>query len=152
VGRTTTTAPGQLAPAPGPVVKATGAGERLVEGPTKTGRSRGVDLEAGTVAALRACRAARGGLALDLVRDPAFVLSNLDGSHRHPERFSRRFAGQVAQARKALGEERLPVIRLHHLRHTHAALADLGHEGERPTLTTPMKHRVGRRLRWASRL
>src|ERR671933_2543383 len=85
------------------VVKDKGAGERLVEGPTKTGRSRVVDLDAGTVAALRAYRAARGGLALDLVRDPALVLSDLDGTHRHPERFSRRFADQVAQARGAGG-------------------------------------------------
>ncbi len=125
------------------VVKAKGAGERLVEGPTKTGRSRVVDLDSGTVAALRAYRAARGLLALDLVRDSALMLSSLDGTHRHPERFSRRFAGQVAQARKALGEERLPVIRLHDLRHTHATLllADgvpvevvserLGHESQR---------------------
>jgi len=104
------------------VVKAKGAGERLVEGPTKTGRSRVVDLDAGTVAALRAYRSARGGLSLDLVRDAALVLSNLDGTHGHPERFSRRFAGQVARARKALGVERLPVIRLHDLRHTHATL------------------------------
>jgi integrase len=104
------------------VVKAKGAGERLVEGPTKTGRSRVVDLDAGTIAALRSYRAARGGLALDLMRDSALVLSNLDGTHRHPERFSRRFAGQVAQARKALGEDLLPVIRLHDLRHTHATL------------------------------
>jgi integrase len=50
------------------------------------------------------------------------VLSNLDGTHRHPERFSRRFVGQVVQARKALDEERLSVIRLHDLRHTHATL------------------------------
>ncbi len=33
-----------------------------------------------------------------------------------------RFSGQVVQARKALGEERPPVIRLHDLRHTHATL------------------------------
>ena len=50
------------------------------------------------------------------------VLSNLDGSYRHPERFSRRFVGQVFRARKALGEEQLPVILLHDLRHTHATL------------------------------
>ena len=61
-------------------------------------------------------------LALDLVRDSALVLSNLDGTHRHPERFSRRFVGQVLQARKTLGEDQLPVIRLHDLRHTHATL------------------------------
>jgi integrase len=104
------------------VVKAKGAGGQVAEGPTKTSRSRVVDLDAGTAAALRAYQAGRGLLALDLVRDSALVLSNLDGTHRHPERFSRRFAGQVAQARKELGEERLPVIRLHDLRHTHATL------------------------------
>jgi integrase len=56
------------------------------------------------------------------VRDSALVLSHLDGTHRHPERFSRRFVGQVTQARKALEEDGLPVIRLHDLRHTHATL------------------------------
>jgi integrase len=104
------------------VVKDKGAGERLVEGPTKTGQSRVVDLDARTVAALRAHRAVRGALTLDLVRDSALVLSILNGTHRHPERFSRRFAGQIVQARKALGEDLLPVIRLHDLRHTHATL------------------------------
>jgi integrase len=44
------------------------------------------------------------------------------GRHRHPERFSRQFLDHVRQARKALGEELLPVIRLHDLRHTHATL------------------------------
>jgi integrase len=56
------------------------------------------------------------------VRVPALVLSNLDGTHQHPERFSRRFFGQVAQAREARGEDQLPLIRLHDLRHTHATL------------------------------
>ncbi len=104
------------------VVTTKGAGHQLVEGPTKTGQSRVVDLDLGTVAALRSYRAARGVLTLDLARDSALVLSELDGRHRHPERFSRRFAGQPARARKALGEEQLPVIRLHDLRHTHATL------------------------------
>jgi integrase len=85
------------------VVKAKGASGRLVEGPTKTGQSRVVDLDAGTVAALRAYRAARGLVTLDLVRDSVLVLSELDGTHRHPQRFSRRFAAQVTRARKALG-------------------------------------------------
>ncbi len=56
------------------------------------------------------------------MRDTALGLGDLDGTHRYPERFSRRFAGQVVQARTALGEEQLPVIRLHDLRHTHATL------------------------------
>ena len=89
-------------------VKHKGAGEELVEGPTKTGQSRVVDLDAGTVAALRAYRTARGGVSPDLVRNTAVVLSNLDGTHRHPERFSRRFTAQVARARKVLGEDQLP--------------------------------------------
>lgn len=66
------------------VVKNKGAGEQLTEGPTKTGQSRVIDLDAGTVAALRAYRATRGSLALELVRDPALVLGDLDGTHRHP--------------------------------------------------------------------
>jgi integrase len=74
------------------------------------------------LAAFRGCRAARGRLTLDLVRDSALVLSNLDCTHEHPERFFRRSAGQILQARKALGEDRLPVIRLHDPRHTHTTL------------------------------
>jgi integrase len=104
------------------VVKTKGAGQQLVEGPTKTGQSRVVDLDAGTVAALRAYRTARNEVAGDLVRDGALVLSNLDGSPGHPERFSRRFVTQLARARQALGGEQLPAIRLHDLRHTHASL------------------------------
>src|SRR3954469_2927257 len=104
------------------VVKDQGKGEQLVEGTTKTGQSRVVDLDAGTVAALRAYRAVRGSIALNLVRDTALVLGTLDGRHRHPERFSRQFVDHVRQGRKAVGEELLPVIRLHDLRHTHATL------------------------------
>ncbi|HYX93526.1 MAG TPA: site-specific integrase [Geodermatophilus sp.] len=104
------------------VVKTKGQGEELVEGATKTGQSRVVDLDAGTVAALRGYRAVRGSAALDVVRDTALVHCNLEDTPRHPEQFSRRFLGHVVQARKTLGEERLPVIRLHDLRHTHATL------------------------------
>ncbi|MFQ1002606.1 tyrosine-type recombinase/integrase [Modestobacter sp. SSW1-42] len=104
------------------IVNTKGSGEQVIEGPTKTGRSRVIDLDSGTISALRAYRATRGLLALDLVRDSALVLGDLDGSHRHPERFSRRFNAYVAHARKALGPDQLPAIRLHDLRHTHATL------------------------------
>jgi integrase len=104
------------------VVKTKGAGQQLVEGSTKTGQSRVVDLDAGTVAALGAYRAAREVVAGELVRDGALVLSNLDGTPRHPERFSRQFVAHLARARQALGGEQLPTIRLHDLRHTHASL------------------------------
>ena len=56
-----------------------------------------VHIDADTVAALRVYRATRGSLTHELVRDAALVLGNLDGTHRHPERYARRFAGQVAQ-------------------------------------------------------
>jgi hypothetical protein len=52
--------------------------------------------------------------------DAALDLGTLDGAHRHPGRYSRRFVDQVVKARKVLGEDRLPRIRLHDLRHTHA--------------------------------
>lgn len=103
-------------------VKTKGAGEQLVEGPTKTGQARVVDIDSDTVAALRGYRATRGSLSIELVRNDALVLGALDGTHRHPERYSRRFVEQVVQARKALGEDQLPRIRLHDLRHTHATL------------------------------
>jgi integrase len=94
----------------------------FIEGPTETGQARVVDIDTDTVAALRAYRATRAGLAAGLVRDSALVLGTLDGTHRHPEGYSRRFVEQVAQARRALGEEQLPRIRLHDLRRTHATL------------------------------
>lgn len=104
------------------LVKTHGVGEQIVEGATKSGHARVVDLDAGTVAALRAYRAARGGVALGLIRDDALVLGAVDGRYRHPERFSRAFRRQIEQCRRALGDDALPTCRLHDLRHTHASL------------------------------
>jgi integrase len=73
------------------VVRTKGVGEQLIGGPTKIGQSRVVDLDAGTVAALRLSGSPRPGCPRPL-RDSALVLSELDGTHRLPERFSRRFA------------------------------------------------------------
>lgn len=72
-----------------------GCREELLDGPTKTGQARVVDLDAGTVAGLRAYRTARRRLALDVVRDTAVVLSSLDGTHRHPER-ARKTLGRIS--------------------------------------------------------
>jgi integrase len=52
----------------------------------------------------------------------ALVLGDHEGRHRHPERFSRLFAEQLARCRRDLGDDELPAIRLHDLRHTHATL------------------------------
>lgn len=104
------------------VAKSKGAGQQLVEGPTKTGQARVIDIDTDTVAAVRAYRATRELLSPDLVKASGLVLGTLKGAHRHPERYSRRFVEQVAQARRALGEDQIPKIRLHDLRHTHATL------------------------------
>jgi len=61
-------------------------------------------------------------LALMLARDGAYVLADIEGKLRHPERLSKRFVAAVIAARKSLGEDQLPTIRLHDLRHTHATL------------------------------
>jgi len=104
------------------VIKHKGAGEEIIVGPPKSGRPRTIDLDPGTLAALKAHKAAMGTLSLALAREDTYVLANLDGSVRHPERFSRKFVAAVIAARAALGEDVLSTIRLHDLRHTHATL------------------------------
>ena len=104
-------------------MKQKGAGEELVEGSTKTGSARVVDVDEDTLAALKAHRTARGALFLSRIRDEALVLGRLDtGGYRHPDRFSRRFVEQVKQAQRDLGADAVPTIRLHDLRHTQATL------------------------------
>jgi len=104
------------------LVKRKGAGEELIIGPPKSGKARTIDVDPGTLAALKAHKAAQGTLSLALARDDAYVLPNLDGSVRHPERFSRKFVAALIAARRALGRDQLSTIRLHDLRHTHASL------------------------------
>jgi integrase len=100
------------------------AGQRaeVVEGVTKSGKPRVIDLDAATVAVIRAHRATRGSLALQLARDDALVFGDLEGSHRNPEHVSRQFARDIARCREARGTDALPVIRLHDLRHAHATI------------------------------
>ncbi len=104
------------------VIRVKGEGATVKEGPTKTNKPRIVDLDAGTVTVLRAWRRERGSMALQLARDDALVFGDHEGTYRHPERFSRLFSEAARRARRDLGEEALPVIRLHDLRHTHATL------------------------------
>jgi integrase len=104
------------------VVRVKGEGAGVVEGDTKSGKPRVIDLDAATVAVLRAHRRERGAMALQLARDDALVFGDQEGRHLHPERFTRTFHGELARCRKAIGAEALPVIRLHDLRHTHATL------------------------------
>ncbi len=100
---------------------------QIAEGTTKTGRGRVVDLDPETVEVLRAHRLARGALALQLVRADAPVFANEEGRLIDPDKFSRRFIYSVAACSSKLGTDdqgvaRVPAIRLHDLRHTHASL------------------------------
>ncbi len=96
------------------------AGGEPVWSDPKTDRGRRlVHLDAGSVAKLRAHRAAQSQERLQL--GPGYAQHDLvfampDGRPMHPERFSREFAQTVARSA-------LPVIRLHDLRHTWATLA-----------------------------
>jgi len=104
------------------MVRVAGMGAEMVEDDTKAGKPRAIDLDAGTVAVLRAHRKERGSMALQLARDDALVFGNIEGRHRNGELVSRQFARDAARCRKAIGEDTLPPIRLHDLRHTYATL------------------------------
>jgi len=59
---------------------------------------------------------------LQLARDDALVFGDHEGRYLHPERFTRTFRPEVVRCRKTIGDEAVPEIRLHDLRHTHATL------------------------------
>jgi integrase len=104
------------------VIKVKGEHGRMVEGPTKTGKARVIDVDPGTVSVLKAWKRERGGLALTLAAPGALCFGNQEGVYRHPETFSKMFTKAVGRCRQALGEDAVPAIRLHDLRHTHATL------------------------------
>jgi integrase len=103
---------------------------RNVAKTTKTGSARVVDLDAGTVDALRSYRAQRGSLALTLARADAYAFGNDSGEIRSPNEISRRWSYRVAKAQASLDE--LPRVTLKGLRHTHATL--LLEMGEHPKI------------------
>ena len=104
------------------VVRIKGQAATMDEGPTKTGKPRVIDLDEASGAVLRAWRRERGAIALQLARDTALIFGDHEGRYRHPERFSRLFIETLARCQRDLGEEAVPTIRLHDLRHTHATL------------------------------
>ena len=99
-----------------------GADGQLSGRPTKTCRPRVIDLDPATAAVLRAWKSERGALALQLARGSSVVFGNREGGFRHPETFSKLFGKAQERCARTLGEDALPRIRLHDLRHTHATL------------------------------
>jgi len=97
---------------------------------TKTGSARVLDLDAETLAVLKAYKAARGTISLDLARADGYVFGNDAGEIRAPNEVSRRWAHRVRRAQTERDE--LPRITLKGLRHTHATL--LLELGEHPKI------------------
>jgi integrase len=80
-------------------------------------------------------------MALQLARDDALVSADIEGRPLYPEGVSRWFRADLGRCRSALGDETVPMIRLHDLRHTHATILLSARE--------PV-HAVSRRLGHAS--
>ena len=87
---------------------------------TKTGSARVLDLDAETLAVLKAYKVKRGTISLDLARADAYVFGNDAGEIRSPNEVSRRWTHRVRRAQTDLDE--LPRVTLKGLRHTHATL------------------------------
>jgi integrase len=104
------------------MVRYAGEGAEMVEDDTKSSKPRVVDLDADTVAVLRAWKAERGSMALALAKPGALAFGTIEGEHRNGEHVSRQFGRDVERCQAALGAEAVPGIRLHDLRHTHATI------------------------------
>lgn len=104
------------------LVHTNGEGGQILIGTPKSGKARVIDLDPQTLATLRSYRTQRAALSLTFARADAYVFGTLDGSVRHPERFSRLFLQRLRDVRRALGEDVISEIRLHDLRHSHATL------------------------------
>ncbi|MCU1445037.1 site-specific integrase [Cryobacterium sp.] len=87
---------------------------------TKTGSARVLDLDPETVGILKAFKAQRGAISLDLARADAYVFGNDAGAIRSPNEVGRRWTFRVERAQAAI--DGLPRVTLKGLRHTHATL------------------------------
>jgi integrase len=104
------------------MVREFGQGATMVEDDTKSSKPRVVDIDPDTVALLRAWKSERGTLALPLAKPDALIFGSIEGEHRNGDHVWRSFNRDVTRCRKALGEDALPMITVHDLRHTHATL------------------------------
>lgn len=95
-----------------------GPGGKVILGPTKTRKARTVDLDAETIAVLKAWRLRRGGLHLSLAQDNAPVFANENGQRLTPGSVSRAFDRAVIRCQTAVGKDMLPRLSIHGLRHT----------------------------------
>jgi integrase len=104
------------------MVRVKGEAAEMTEDSTKTAKPRVTDLDQATAAVLKTWKTRRGEMALSLARPDSLIFGDLEDGHRNGEHVSRQFGRDIARCRKVLGDDALPVIRLHDLRHTHASL------------------------------
>lgn len=93
--------------------------EIVISPRTKSGKPRPIEIDAATVASLRAVRKRQAQERLLLgpdYKDHDLVFARPDGTPQHPEHLSNAFDRRIARYK-------LPRIRLHDLRHTWATLA-----------------------------
>ena len=102
------------------MVRVAGESADVVEGDTKSGKARVVDLDDDAAAVLLAWKRERGSLSMLLAAPSALVFGDIEGQHRNGEHVSRQFKRDVERF------GRVPAIRLHDLRHTHATLLQIG--------------------------
>lgn len=102
--------------------RAADATDRTVTKTTKTGSARPVDIDDTVVEALKAWKAVRGALSLDLARSDAYVFGMDDGRMRRANDVGRRWDVRIAAARRYLGSDAPRRLTLKGLRHTHATL------------------------------
>ena len=94
-------------------------GYEITESTPKTHQSRTIDLDSATVEQLRSHRRRQSRERQDWgqgYQDSDLVFRREDGSPVHPQLFSQQFEREVRRSR-------LPQIRLHDVRHTHATIA-----------------------------
>lgn len=116
-------------------VRRHGSPSELIEGPTKTGKARVVDIDEATVAALRSLQRSRACLAFPLATSEALVFGDIEGQFLIPDSQSWAFNNAQANCRKwqlerarqgaesdVVEVELLPLIRFHDIRHTHATI------------------------------
>ncbi|MEV5705746.1 tyrosine-type recombinase/integrase [Actinoallomurus sp. NPDC052274] len=105
------------------------AGERI-EGTTKSGRSRVVSIDAGTVQVLKAHRQRQNADRLAAGeewkgaagKDDDYLFTTAWGEPIHPDTVSSLMASLIARHNKATPATALPPARLHDLRHIHATM------------------------------
>ncbi len=87
---------------------------------TKTGSARVIDIDTETIKVLKAHKADRGAVSLDLARADAYVCGDDQGAVRVPDAITSRWTRRLDWACATI--EGLPRVTLKGLRHTHATL------------------------------